>query len=83
MDEDDAVVEEESDAEAEKSRKANNPDDPVIKKQKENQKILLAFKDLNDPDAQRYNGMQFIPAGTFTMGTDEMITRDGEGPARQ
>ena len=32
---------------------------------------------------KRYNEMKKIPAGTFTMGTDELITKDGETPARK
>ena len=31
----------------------------------------------------RFNQMQKIPSGTFSMGTDEMITKDGEMPARK
>jgi len=32
---------------------------------------------------ERFNQMQKIPSGIFTMGTDEMITRDGETPSRK
>ncbi|CAK8686853.1 unnamed protein product [Clavelina lepadiformis] len=32
---------------------------------------------------RRYNQMNFIPGGVFTMGTDDIITKDGEAPARK
>nr|CAB3266704.1 sulfatase-modifying factor 1 [Phallusia mammillata] len=82
---DDVVVEEEPDVPVAPPRtpyKASE-EDTVEKKQRENRKIISTFKELNDPDGKRFNSMQLIPQGTFTMGTDEMITRDGEGPARQ
>lgn len=32
---------------------------------------------------QRFNKVQKISGGLFTMGTDEMITKDGETPSRK
>jgi len=49
----------------------------------EKTKDLSFVDDYDASDGNRYHGMQHIPGGTFIMGTDEQITKDGEGPARK
>ena len=80
LDEQEAIVEVEEDTFVKKDAvpRATEPKkEPVPPQDKEEimQKVLKGGK--------RFNQMQKIPAGTFIMGTDEMITRDGEMPSRK
>ena len=79
VDDDDITIEVEDDEEVKSSSYGSKKTLKVVDLDEEKKQIIKEVM----KEKKRYNQMQKIPEGTFTMGTDEIITKDGEAPARK